>query len=633
MDGLRRLWAAFDDRVGVSTVFMPIIKHPVPPTTGAISWAYVFGSATLVSFLVAVITGIPLAAEYIPSSGQAYESILWINTRAIFGYQIRALHYFSANLMLVMIAIHMFRVFLMGSYKYPREANWIAGVLLLFLTVGITFTGQILRWDQVGVYTVMITVFQAVRTPIIGNWIGDFLLGGNTVTGVTVSRFYALHVFVLPGLLFAIIGFHLYMVIHAGISEPPKNGRPVDRKGYRAWYHQMLKRDGVPFWPDAAWRDVTFGIGVLIVICILAITVGAPPLAGPPNPADINVVPRPDWYYLWYFAALAIIPSSMENVVMIVAPLGLIVGMLLLPIWANKGERSPARRPWAMIVVLCSGLMVFSLTLTGALAGWSPRFDAAPLPTKVIGATSGPVHSGAMLFHTAGCEDCHSVGGYGGLRGPDLTNVGNRLTSADMIIRIMNGGDNMPSFARILSPTELSDLVAFLQSRTVYNKFGLGGQARPAATPPPGKGAQRWIAWDAAKHTATLTLIAGYNNAIAGFNFNGFGKGEMVISVPQGYHVTVKFSNQGTLPHSALFTPNADKNLTTNFPLAFPGAASTDPTGGIAKGQTDQFSFVASKPGTYALVCAVPGHAAAGMWDVFKVTSGGQPSVVTPGHK
>ncbi len=630
MDGLRRAWAAFDDRVGVSAIFLPILKHPVPPTAGAISWAYVFGSATLVSFIVAVVTGIPLAAQYIPSTGQAYQSILWINTRAIFGYQIRGIHYFSANLMMIMIGIHMFRVFLMGSYKYPREVNWILGVILLFLTAGIVFTGQILRWDQVGVYTVMITVFQGVRTPFIGNWVGDLLLGGNTVTGVTVSRFYALHVFILPGLLFAIIGFHLYMVLHAGISEPPKSGRPVDPKRYRAWYHEMLKRDGVPFWPDAAWRDVSFGIGVLLLITILGITVGAPPLAGPPNPADINVVPRPDWYFLWYFAALALTPPSMENVMMILAPLGLIVGMLFLPIWANRGERSPARRPWAMIVVLCTGLMIFSLTLTGALAPWSPNFNAAPLPAKVVGATSGPVYRGAMLFHTAGCEDCHSVGGYGGLRGPDLTNVGGRLTTSDMIIRIMNGGENMPSFARILSASELNDLVNFLQTRTVYNKFGLGGQARTAAPPPGGKGAQKWIAWDTAKHTATLTLIAGYSNAVSGFNFNGYGNGQMVISVPVGYHVTVDFSNQGLLPHSAEVTPSADKNLPSNFPLAFSGAASINPASGIVKGQTSNFSFVANKAGTYALVCGVPGHAAAGMWEVFKVTAGGQPSVVPP---
>jgi ubiquinol-cytochrome c reductase cytochrome b subunit len=633
MNGLRRAWAAFDDRVGVSAIFVPIIKHPVPPTVGAISWAYVFGSATLVSFIVAVVSGIPLATQYVPSTGQAYQSILWINTRAIFGYQVRGIHYFSANLMMIMIGIHMFRVFLMGSYKYPREVNWILGVILLFLTAGIVFTGQILRWDDVGVYTVMITVFQGVRTPIIGNWVGDLLLGGNTITGVTVSRFYALHVFILPGLLFAIIGFHLYMVLHAGISEPPKSGRPVDPKTYRAWYHDLLKRDGVPFWPDAAWRDVSFGIGVLLLITILGITVGAPPLAGPPNPAHINVEPRPDWYFLWYFAALALTPPGIENVVMILGPLGLIVGMLFLPIWANKGERSPARRPWAMITVLCTSVMILSLTLTGALSPWSPNFNATPLPAKVIGATSGPVHQGALLFNTAGCEYCHTVGGYGGLRGPDLTNVGGRLTSADMIIRIMNGGENMPSFAGILTSSELNDLVAFLQSRTVYNKFGLGGQPQTPPPPPGGKGSQQWIVWNTAEHSATLTLIAALTNAGVGFNFNGYGKGQMVITVPLGYRVTVKFSNQETLPHSALITTSADKNLPSNFPVVFPGATTLNPGSGIVKGQMDQFSFVANKVGTYALVCGVPGHAVAGMWDVFKVTSGGQPSVVTPGHK
>src|SRR5579871_6688576 len=105
MSRLRSLWEAVDDRIGISTIFLPIIKHPVPDTKGAISWAYVFGSATLVSFLVAVITGIPLAAEYVASTGQAYQSLQWITHQAIFGYQIRSIHYFSATLMIVLIGI------------------------------------------------------------------------------------------------------------------------------------------------------------------------------------------------------------------------------------------------------------------------------------------------------------------------------------------------------------------------------------------------------------------------------------------------------------------------------------------------------------------------------------------------
>jgi Sulfocyanin (SoxE) domain len=129
----------------------------------------------------------------------------------------------------------------------------------------------------------------------------------------------------------------------------------------------------------------------------------------------------------------------------------------------------------------------------------------------------------------------------------------------------MNGGQNMPSFTRILSASQLNDLVAFLQTRTVSNKYGLGGQARRTASPSAGKGSQQWLAWNSTSHTATITLIAGATNAIAGFNFNGYGNGQMVVSVPLGYYVLVKFSNRGAFPHSALITPYADKNNTSTL--------------------------------------------------------------------
>jgi sulfocyanin len=141
--------------------------------------------------------------------------------------------------------------------------------------------------------------------------------------------------------------------------------------------------------------------------------------------------------------------------------------------------------------------------------------------------------------------------------------------------------------------------------------------------------ASRWLAWNAKTHTATLTLIAGYNNALGGFNFNGYGDGKMVIGVPVGTHVAVHFSNKGQVAHSTIFTPYARRTSTSGFPLAFRGASTTDPTSGIMPGQAQRLSFVASKTGTYALVCGVPGHEAAGMWDVFKVTAGGRPSITT----
>ncbi|MGH2409511.1 MAG: sulfocyanin-like copper-binding protein [Chloroflexota bacterium] len=138
---------------------------------------------------------------------------------------------------------------------------------------------------------------------------------------------------------------------------------------------------------------------------------------------------------------------------------------------------------------------------------------------------------------------------------------------------------------------------------------------------------QRWMKWDAGSHTATLTLTANYDNTQSGFNFNGYGNGKMVISVPVGAHVRVTFSNKGSLPHSAVITPENSRTSTSGFPDAFQGSGSPNPTSGMAAGTTQHFSFVANKTGTYALVCAVPGHEAAGMWDVFTVTSGGQPSI------
>ena len=135
--------------------------------------------------------------------------------------------------------------------------------------------------------------------------------------------------------------------------------------------------------------------------------------------------------------------------------------------------------------------------------------------------------------------------------------------------------------------------------------------------------APHWLVWNAKSHTATLTLIGGYNNNIGGFNFNGYGNGKMTITVPNGAHVNVVFSNNSALPHSVLFTPFSKRNSTGGYPLAFKGASSPNATNGTAKGKTQKFSFVANKVGQYAIVCSVPGHESAGMWDTFVVAKSG----------
>ncbi len=153
--------------------------------------------------------------------------------------------------------------------------------------------------------------------------------------------------------------------------------------------------------------------------------------------------------------------------------------------------------------------------------------------------------------------------------------------------------------------------------------ISVSGHAGANTSPPP----SRWVSANTKAHTATLTLEAGYNGALSGFNFDGYGKGAMVVSIPSGYRVTIVYHNKGEYPHSVLVTPYAKKGLVAEWPVAFRGAASTDASDGAAPGSTQRFSFVPNKVGVYAIICAVAGHEQTGMWDVLRVTRGGSPSV------
>ncbi len=451
-----------EERTGLKKPIMHMITHPVPPGS---KWYYVLGTAIMTSFIVQVITGIALSTLYVPSAGEAYESVKYISTQAPFGNLIRAMHYFGASAMILFTGLHMIRVYIMGSFKFPRELNWLTGVALLFITVAMGFTGQILRWDQNSVWTVAVGAQQAMRMPIIGKYLVEVLLSGAQVGSATLSHFFSYHVFVFPALLIGAIGLHVWLVLHNGISEPPVPGELVDPKTYRKKYNEMLKREGKPFWPDAAWRDIVFSTFVVIGIVALSLWFGPPPIEKPPDPSLINAQPKPDWYLLWYFALLALLPHEIEDWVIILAPLFVVLVFISVPLIAPAGERSPRRRPWAVASVAFIVSFVLALTIAGFKEPWTPNFMAKPLTPEIIGATSGPIYDGAQAFDTKGCLYCHSISGHGGLRGPDLTQVGDRLTHDQLTLKIVNGGYNMPAYAASITPKELKDLTTFLESR------------------------------------------------------------------------------------------------------------------------------------------------------------------------
>jgi len=462
MNLLKKFWIWLDDRTGITEAIRPLGRHLVPP--GA-KWAYVFGSATLFCFILQVITGVALALLYQPTTENAYESLKYISQEVPLGSILRGIHYFGASGMIILVGIHMIRVYLTAAFKYPREMSWISGVILLLLTIGMGFTGQLLRFDSKGIWSVVVAAEQAGRLPLIGDLAARFLLGGDTLGGATLSRFFAFHVFVIPAFIFGLLGLHIYLVFRNGISEPPKAGRPVIRKTYRTWYKTMLNKEGVPFWPNAAWRDMAFGLVVLLIILIFAVGIGPPEIGKPPDPTNIDTNPRPDWYLLWIFAMFALMPRALESYAIVLLPLIGGVVLILLPIFFNTGERSPAWRPWSIGIVITTITAVGVFWYIGVKAPWSPRFDAKPIPAKVVGEVGVKAKSGSELFYKKACIYCHKIQGNGGIHGPDLTYVGNRLSRDQITIKIVNGGKDMPAFGGTLSKKELDELVSFLTTR------------------------------------------------------------------------------------------------------------------------------------------------------------------------
>src|SRR5258705_3630838 len=364
----------FDRRLQLAAPIREVAEHPVPKNTA--SWWYVFGSAALVVFLLQLVTGIMLAFIYVPSASEAWNSLQNLNHDVTLGWFIRALHGWGSNFMVAIVLIHMMQVFLCGAYKFPRELTWVVGVFLLLMTMGMAFTGQVLRFDQDAYWGLGIGASIASRVPIIGPAVVKLMLGGPIIAGATLSRFFALHVFVIPGMLIAFVGLHLLMVIKLGINEWPMPGRIVKRATYDAEYHALTKSEGAPFVPYAVWKDMFFAAFIILAIAACAYYFGPFGPTGQPDPTIIQTAPKPDYFFLWLYAVLSLLPASLETPFLLIVPPLAIIGLILLPFVSGEGEKSWRRRPIAVVTVLLIAVTLGTFTRMAEVAPWSPHMDA-----------------------------------------------------------------------------------------------------------------------------------------------------------------------------------------------------------------------------------------------------------------
>lgn len=462
-----------DERVDLVGVRRALLDRKMP---GGLTWWHTLGSATLVVFMVQVVTGVILAMYYSPSPDHAYDSIRFLQDKVISGSTLRGIHHWGASAMVVLALAHMCRVFVMGAYKYPREINWLLGVVLLFIVLGFGFTGYLLPWDQKAYWATQVGTNIAGTTPLIGGQLVRLLRGGSQLGAATLARFFALHVLLLPLLLGGVVFLHLAVVIRQGIAPRSRAldtdaPRRTDDPAYPAFYQRAYERSkgaGVPFWPNITTKDVVVGAIVVLTLLQLARSFGAG-LEPPADPTDTSYVPRPEWYFLPFFQLLKLVPGSMESAVAVGLPAVLVLTLLLLPFFDRGSTRSFAGRPAArMALILTVGSCAM---LIGGSLGESEGTEDMAIATTIGRPLTSVERAGRALYQAQGCSSCHAIAGKGGGSkedAPPLTDVGLKHSGAWLHSFMENPmrfhpETKMPSFGPpTLTHQEIEELTRFL---------------------------------------------------------------------------------------------------------------------------------------------------------------------------
>jgi len=296
----RQVLEWLDERFGAGSV-EEFLRHKTVPVHRHTIWYY-FGGMTLFLFVIQVLTGILLLLYYRPTPNDAFESVQYIMTQVRFGWLIRSVHSWSANLMIFTAFVHMFSVYFLKAYRKPRELTWISGMLLLFFVLGFGFSGYLLPWNTLSFFATKVGTEMAGSIPVVGKWLLIYLRGGEEVTGATLTRFFGFHVAVLPGAVTLLLAMHLFLVQRLGMSVPPRAEQAI-REG-----RQPARV--MPFFPNFFLRDMMGWYAALGVLGALAALfpweLGSKADLFAPAPAGI----RPEWYFLFMFQTLKYLPAK-----------------------------------------------------------------------------------------------------------------------------------------------------------------------------------------------------------------------------------------------------------------------------------------------------------------------------------
>lgn len=452
---MARLNDFIGDRLGWEKYLKPFMYKKLPSTTG---WSATLGSLCVLLFAVEAVTGMFLAMYYNPAPDLAYVSINYIMNDVFMGRVLRGIHHWGAGAMVVIVFFHLMHSFFSGSFKAPREVTWIIGVLLFLITLGLGFTGYLLPWDQKAYWATIVSANIPSDIPIIGHFITRLILAGDSVSGLTLTRFYSTHMLILPSLLVMLIAFHIYLVRLHGMSEHSvpetvtENSSILNEKRIYRFYPEHLFRGSLAF---------TFVFSVILLLAIF----GHVPLEEKVGTIDPSYLPRPEWYYMWLFQMLTFFSGATEVVGSLAIPIGGVILLFCMPWLSRNSLKGLAGRPLATAVGVVGLVGVVYLTLMG-FAGAKPYGKVVPIPDRQLTASEA---EGLRLYADRDCAYCHNIKGTGGkVLGPDLANVLKKDRDREWLMKFIenpqaeNRWNSMPKYT--LDQESLKSLGDFILS-------------------------------------------------------------------------------------------------------------------------------------------------------------------------